>query len=402
MRLCLVLFAIPLAACADNAPGTSALVRDSAGVKIVEHPAGYSAPTWQLGAAPRLDIGAESGDSSTLLYQVEGAHRLSDGRIVVANRSTHELRYYDDTGNYLYSAGRKGQGPGEFEYIAWTASCGADSVFAYDIVNRRLSVFDDHGVFARSFMLVLPSGVGPYGPGTCNSNGTFLLSGRATAPFVAGPSRPARPLALIGSDGTALKSLGEFPGGDRHGYVREGGGGGDTGPRPLGKDLSYVMGHRQFYVGTADTYEIRIYNLDGELRTLIRKDRSDLAITPSDIEGFIADAVEAVSNANRRRALERLYRDMEFPESFPAYSRLILDELGNLWVQNYLRPGESQPVWNVFGPEGMQIAEVSTPPGLHVYEIGANYVLGEWQDELDIEHVRIFALLKPGSERVAF
>ena len=32
MRRCLVLLAIPLAACADNAPGTSALVRDSAGV----------------------------------------------------------------------------------------------------------------------------------------------------------------------------------------------------------------------------------------------------------------------------------------------------------------------------------------------------------------------------------
>jgi len=162
------------------------------------------------------------------------------------------------------------------------------------------------------------------------------------------------------------------------------------------------MGHRQFYVGTADTYEIRIYNLDGELRTLIRKDRSDLAITPSDIEGFIADAVEAVSNANRRRALERLYRDMEFPESFPAYSRLLLDELGNLWVQDYLRPGDDKPVWSVFGPDGTQVARTETPHGLYVYEIGADYLLGAWQDELGVEHVQTFALLKSDSERLAF
>ena len=39
MRSLLALFAITLAACADNAPDTSALVRDSAGVKIVEYQA---------------------------------------------------------------------------------------------------------------------------------------------------------------------------------------------------------------------------------------------------------------------------------------------------------------------------------------------------------------------------
>jgi len=369
------------------------VVRDSAGVRIVEHPADYSAPTWQLGEAPLLDIGAVSGDSSTLLYQVEGAHRLSDGRIVVANRSSHELRYYDDSGNYLYSAGRKGQGPGEFEYLTWTASCRADSVFAYDIGTRRLSVFDGQGAFARSLLLQLPSGAGPSGAGTCNSDGTFLLSGSVTAPLVAGPSRPPRPLALIGSDGTALKSLREFPGEDRHGYVWEGGV--DMGPRPLGKDLSHVMGHRQFYVGTADTYEISVYDLDGELITLIRKDGSELAITQSDIERFIADAVEAVPNANRRRALERVYRDMEFPETFPAYSRLLLDKLGDLWVQDYLRPGEEQPAWRVFGSDGVHIASVNAPPGLHIYEIGADYVLGKWQDELDVEHVQLYSLIKP-------
>ena len=397
----LLLLLLALTACADRPTPSTAVVRDSAGVRIVEHPAGYSAPTWQLSAAPLLDIGAESGDSSTLLYQVEGAHRLSDGRIVVANRSTHELRYYDGSGNYLYSAGRKGQGPGEFEYIAWTASCTADSVFAYDIVTRRLSVFDGQGKFARSVLLQLPGGITPYGAATCAPDGTFLFAGWPVFSRDPGPSRPSRPLALIASDGTALTSFGEFPGGERYTHVNDGRVTG-SGPRPLGRETFHVLGDGRFYLATSDEYEIRVYSVTGELEMLIRGSVPDLAITETHIDRFVSDQLSRATTDNQRRSWERQYRDMEFPKTFPAYSRLLLDKLGNLWVGDYLRPGESQPAWNVFGPEGMQIAQVSTPPGLHVYEIGADYVLGEWQDELDIEHVRIFALLKPGSERVAF
>ena len=397
MRRCLAWFGfLLLVACADDTPrGGTAIVRDSAGVRIVERPADYSAPTWQLSEAPLLDMGAVSGDSSTLLYQVEGAHRLSDGRIVVANRSTHELRYYDDTGNYLYSAGRKGQGPGEFEYIAWTASCRADSVFAYDIGTRRLSVFDGQGKFARSVMLQLPGGVTPYGAATCAPDGTFLFAGWPVFSRDPGPSRPLRPLALIASDGTALTSFGEFPGGERYTYVSDGRVTG-SGPRPLGRETFHVLGDGRFYLATSDEYEIRVYSVTGELQMLIRGSGPDLAITESHINRFVSDQLSRTTTDNQRRSWERQYRNMGFPKTFPAYSRLLLDKLGNLWVQGYLRPGESQPAWNVFGSEGMQIAEVSTPPGLHVYEIGANYVLGKWQDELDIEHVQLYDLMKPG------
>jgi hypothetical protein len=81
----------------------------------------------------------------------------------------------------------------------------------------------------------------------------------------------------------------------------------------------------------------------------------------------------------------------------------VLDRAGNLWVEDYVRPGdEGPPRWNVFGPDGVQLAAVSTPPGFHIYEIGTDYLLGTWKDELDVEYVRIHALLKSDSERLVF
>jgi hypothetical protein len=397
MRRCLALFAfLLLVACTDDTPrGGTAVVRDSAGVRIVEHPADYSAPTWHISDAPSLDIGAVSGDSSTLLYQVEGAHRLSDGRIVVANRSTHELRYYDGSGQYLFATGREGEGPGEFGYLTWTASCGGDSIFAYDIATRRFSVFAEDGRFARSVLLQLPGGVTPYGAATCAPDGTFLFAGWPVFSRDPGPSRPSRPLALIASDGTALTSFGEFPGGERYTYVSDGrvtGGG----PRPLGRETFHVLGDGRFYLGTSDEYEIRVYSVTGELEMLIRGSGPDLAITKTHIDRFVSDQLSRATRDNQRRSWERQYRDMEFPKTFPAYSRLLLDKLGNLWVQDYLRPGDDKPVWDVFEPDGAQVATLNTPPGLHIYEIGVEYVLGKWQDELDVEHVQLYDLIKPG------
>ena len=38
-----------------------------------------------------------------------------------------------------------------------------------------------------------------------------------------------------------------------------------------------------------------------------------------------------------------------------------------------------------------------TPADLSVIEIGADYLLGTWRDELDVEHVQLYELIKPGA-----
>jgi hypothetical protein len=97
-----------VAACSPDQSerAATAHVRDSAGIRIVENPtSGAEGERWWLGDGPVVDIGRVGGaDTSTLLYQVEGATRLSDGRLVVANRSSNELRYYDARGQHLFSA----------------------------------------------------------------------------------------------------------------------------------------------------------------------------------------------------------------------------------------------------------------------------------------------------------
>ena len=76
--------------------------------------------------------------------------RTGDGRIVLANRGTYELRWYDVEGRFLWSAGRRGEGPGEFRWLTWATLFEGDSVLAYDSQLRRASIFSPAGEFVRA------------------------------------------------------------------------------------------------------------------------------------------------------------------------------------------------------------------------------------------------------------
>ena len=107
----LVLFAlVPLGACSSgDTSAPVAEVIDSAGVSLVlnrlpDGPLGTGGLS--LDAEPMLEIGSFEGDSLYQLYRVAGARRLADGRLVVANAGTFEVRVYDAEGQYERAWGR--------------------------------------------------------------------------------------------------------------------------------------------------------------------------------------------------------------------------------------------------------------------------------------------------------
>ena len=54
------------------------------------------------------------------------------------------------------------------------------------------------------------------------------------------------------------------------------------------------------------------------------------------------------------------------------------------------------PRWTVFDPRGRMLGTIETPGSGRVTEIGEDYLLGIWTDELDVEQVRMYRLYKEG------
>jgi hypothetical protein len=140
--------------CTLAAPGYGQTEYDSAGVTVVRNPpAVETVPGWAVGPEPLIEIGGAEDDARYQLFQVVDAARLSDGRIVVANGGSHELRFYDERGAYVSATGREGGGPGEFRGMGIKSlQVGADdSVYVFDWSSQRVSIFDARGRLARDF-----------------------------------------------------------------------------------------------------------------------------------------------------------------------------------------------------------------------------------------------------------
>lgn len=397
--LSLISLSLSLAACeAGSSRSAGPAVRDSAGVQIVENrefrwPDGRA---WRLASEPTLDIGVLEGDPNYQLFRVGSAVKLSDGRIVVANGGTHEIRFYDPSGAHLLSVGREGGGPGEFGELMWVRALAGDSLLAYDWRNRRLSLFDSNGNFSRSFQLQFlsemggfPTIIAPFSDGSLLIGvQTFLIGGEIRD----GLRRDTTVYLHCDREGAVLDTLGRFPGGEVFVQSEENRVLAST--RAFGHFPQHAVYQDGFYFGTADTYEIDYYSASGDLVRSIRRDRPNLEVTAQDIERHKEERLEDADDEADRNFTEQLLANMPFPEEFPAYGSLVVDAGGNLWVSEYRRPGDDQPRWTVFDPDGAMLAVVETPARFSVYEIGRDFILGRWTDELDVEHVQIYQLIK--------
>jgi hypothetical protein len=95
--------------------------------------------------------------------------------------------------------------------------------------------------------------------------------------------------------------------------------------------------------------------------------------------------------------VERLVSAAPLPATVPAYSDVIVDAAGNLWVGAFHLRESTATLWTVFDKEGHLLGDLEVPAGLTIYDIGNDYVLGRTRAELDVERVALYRLVKPAS-----
>ena len=380
----------------NNRPDRPA-VRDSAGIEIVinNSPAWGRGQEWQVENNPILDIGTMEGDPNHELHRVVDAARLSNGNVVVANSGTGELRFFDESGRFLFSGGGSGNGPGEFVNLWWIQLINDDTVVASDWRAMRISYFDTTGRYLDSRSL------GPFAEAgempTAKAffpDGTLLLTTeerRPTTEALTGVSRESDIYLKLDFDGFSIDTVGTLPGSQ---YFTRQWGRGTISRLPLafGRYSQLVVSGDGFYFGASDTYEICYYSVEGTPLRIIRLINQNKRVTREEIASYQATLVEGWGSD--KSMAETITEEMPYPEEKPAYGTIRVDVRGNLWVEDYVLGKDLPGNWKVFSPEGTYLGSVVIPARFTVFEIGDSYVLGKWQDEFDVEHVRMYRILK--------
>ena len=382
---------------------TGAQVRDSAGIQIVESSVarlGNRVP-FRVSDRLTLQIGVESGDPSQQFTEIAAATRLADGSIAIADRRTSEIRIFDASGKFLRKLGRRGQGPGEFNEIADIRVIGRDTLVAWDAFGR-FTVFSPTGNVARTFTLRAdPDSGRPVGlaRGALGDGSFFAYRvARIPAPPNEAAVRDTQHVSLYTRDGAYVRSVGNFLGLERLLDA----GGSMPGPdgvlraawsvrgKPFARETYMRTGAEWLYVARGDRYEILGFDRTGTLKRIIRTDGEPAPVTSAII---VAHRAERRSrNSPSRPIVDPKIDASWYPKVLPAYGALRIDPAQRLWVQDYPIPGEKQHRWKVFDRNGALLGTVLSPADVEILEIGTDYLLGWWRDDLDVEYLRMYAL----------
>lgn len=379
---------------------------------------------WVVQGPPLVEIGTVAGDPDYLLAGVTDVVRLESGQIVVADQASSDLRWFSEAGAFVRRTGRAGEGPGDFTGLDFVDVLPGDSVVAYDRWLARIQVFGPEGRLARGVSVrplterreARPGAAVGLVDGGGLADGEGLAGGGLVVRFrdfsgdvPSGLVRwPQEVLALVDLADGSSRELVSVPGMEQ--LVTPDDGGVTMESYLFPRHPVFAAGGGRFAHGDAGTFAIRIAATDDGAVLSLRRDVASEQVTQSHIDAW-ADGVVAVRFPEGSNPTpEQVARIRDGWSSGPAAERLPLlrslrfDTEGNLWVEPFHMLGAEPPSHQVFAPDGTWLGSVALPSGLDRgfnpdmapgLRIGADYVLGVWRDEMDVQRVRLYRLEKP-------
>ena len=409
-----------LSSCAFDSPAERSALRDSAGITIVETIAPQA--TWRLSPQPELKIGVIDGDDVYQFSSVAFAGRLSNGSVVVADRQSCEIRFFDQTGRHTTTVGRCGAGPGELRSFGDVVLAG-DSLHVYDPNNGRLWLIGPNGMLVAEqraqdnpafavpglghsllgivpdvrMVIAMPPVINP--PSAQNS----FVYGRDTVVIVLSPRRGAT------VDTIARVAGGEYLYMDAaaspvrpHGTAA---GGWSRSGMTFGYYPLYALRPDGLVYTTGEDagFEVMRFSASHRGSTSLIVRRTGVRAVPvaevadryaewvGNLVGSGADTRDAVSSARARIAA--LPRD----HHVPFVDEMLVDSEGRIWQRDYQMPWEAEDSprsWIVYSPAGQAVGRIVLPGNLRVTQIQADHIVGVTYNEADVSFVTVHRIFR--------
>lgn len=386
---------------------------DSAGVAWIRNfdPVWTAATAWRVDTAHVLRIGAADGDAPHLFTDIRGAARMSDGRIVVVDGATFELRAFSLGGAHLWTAAGKGNGPGEISwYPLHLRKLRGDTLQIEDGLVRLRYDAEGRPVEHATVDWGRAAQLGAY-TSECFSVPRFVgelvllavrpcgLDGRQRIER-SHLRRSTTRLDVLPWSLERADTLGTFL--DEEWWVHSDGASHLVvwPPIPVGGRFAVADAPSRMAYATTERYRIFIYDLARAvlIRVIERPEESSpvsanrIARATAEWESRLRLNPMFIGDPQRLNRVLAERERIPTPDSTANLDELVFDELGYLWVGHRPDSGATTRVWAVFGADGVFLGELLLPSGFKVQEIGRDYVLGTIVDEDDVPYVSMLTL----------
>ncbi len=304
--------------------------------QIVANTSRAAAPiAFRLGGTPQLDLGGLEEDPELEFDHRQGylrAERLSNGDYAVID--VFRIHFFNSRGRRIRVVGKKGGGPGEFQYLDAICRTRGDTLVVADSHLSRFTMLTGRGEIVRS----LQRDEAREAPAQfCFDDGTFVA--RRTVRHSDGRQRVE--LARLRTDGSLVNSLGAFESA-----------GTDLVTQPV---VSVVAAGAQLYFGDGSASEFSVYDTMGRLVRTVRSDDPQSRVASEDIEQQLALTIPNTATASQRAKTIARRKAMPHRAVWPAYRTILVDPIGRVWVQSYERISASpflRETWAAFHASG--------------------------------------------------
>jgi len=272
-----------------------------------------------------LSIGEAEGSEEYMFSQIRGIAVDDEERIYVADRKGSHIKVFDKNGKYLRTVGRKGQGPGEIGGPRSVSITSENEIMVPDLFIRRLAFFTLEGKFIKNIstakMDLMTTKI--------DSKGNII-----SIDAVREEENSRYELKKFDSDMNYLFSLGSSPLPDPSRF------------NPFMAVLRWdLTSTDQIVCGYPKTYEIKIYDSEGNVVRKILKDHDPIEITKEDIE-------ETTKGIPARI-------ELSISKYYSAFQRISVDDENRIFVLTWEQTTDGDGYYyDIFDSEGKYIVKI--------------------------------------------
>lgn len=380
--------------------------RGVGGTPIVESSPPYV--EWSLEPAPVTRIGAMDGPPESQFSRVVYAARLSDGRLLVFDGASSELRWFDADGELQLRSGGRGEGPGEFLRVVSAMVTPQDSVVLYDYANQRLTWFGPGGALGRT----LRADLHPMVRLVALQDARVVIAEERPALHFGGAeynlAHDSLLIMMTGSASQPLDTVMHRVGREAATWIQY-----EDGQPIATRQFGLPFGHPTLVGAASDRIvliengrvDLTFFDEGGEaIRSAHRTDVDPPALTAALRREYVSNAArearergvpERIAQASAEGLLEVI------PEGrrVSPFDRMLTDAVtGRIWVRDYRFAWSADEAqrWTVYDENGRVLARMTTPPGVEIMHAGPDHLVGVERDGMGVEHVVVYSFATSG------
>ncbi len=331
------------------------------------------------------ELEAES-DPNLYLARVTGLAIDSRLRTYVLDPVWERIRILGDDLTLQQEVGRRGQGPGEFEWPATIQILEDDSLYVFDGSLARVTVFEPQDLTV-AYTVTLPHLYSTRGLWRIPGQGGYI--GVRTPPI--SPRQTERDdqgrfdvvLSLDGEGETEPDSIYAFPSteplivrsersvmvGPHHPY----------GSEPF---LSLLGDDRLVYANSRSP-SLMILDLAGTVHHSFDVPAREVPVSAADLKARIeSEEVEPFARVLEQGA----------PYMWPALTGLVVDDEQRIWVGTRSESMRDEREWIAFTQEGGQVGSVILPAPFELHAVRGGRLFGVVTDEFDVPQIQVYRL----------